>query len=512
LWDLRSAERGSRMVCRRMKREDQPVRTLVYRLRESTRYAERQGHLYLVSRFPLKAIILHPSWKKVFDRLSEKRELPFEEILGLATGVNPSRLEAFLNGLVRKGYLDMEGLPLLSEFPPVSIIIPVRNRPDEIAACLNSLKNLEYPQDKLEIIVVDDASEDRTPSVVSQFPARLIALEERHQASFCRNLAAREAKGDILAFIDSDCLADSLWLRELVPTFEDPAVGVVGGLVDSAGRRKNLDRYEKVKSSLRIALWFKRSEVDQKSFYVPSCNMLTRKSLFRGLGGFLAELHVGEDVDYCWRAEDTGYQVEYRPMGRVYHKHRNRLKDFCFRRFDYGMSEPLLQLRHPQRPKKILLSPAASLFWLFGVLGTIAGSPAVAGLCGAVVLADFARRLQKMRSGGVPVGALEVLLAVFRSDVAFLYHLSAFVSRYYLVWAIAVGFFFPRAFMIVLGVHIGVGLAEYFLRKPRVDPLSFLFYFSLDQLFYQLGVWWGCLRNRCFAPVNPQVSVRLASG
>ncbi len=494
-----------------MKGEGRAVETLVYRLRRSTRYCEREGLVYLVSRFPLKATILHPSWKRAFDLLSEKEELSFEEILGQAKARNPSRLRVFLNDLVRKGYLEMEGLPGLSEFPPVSIIIPVRNRPEEIAACLNSLRTLEYPSERLEIIVVDDASEDRTRSVVSRFPVRLISVQERSRASYCRNLGAMEAKGEILAFIDSDCLADSLWLRELVPAFEHPSVGVVGGLVDSADERKLLDRYEKVKSSLRVASWFKRSEVDERFFYVPSCNMLTRKSLFLGLGGFMADLQVGEDVDYCWRAEDKGYHVEYRPIGRVFHKHRNRVQDFCSRRFDYGISEPLLQQRHPKRPKKILLSPGASLFWLVGAFAAMAGSAAVAGLCAAVALADFARRFQKMRQRGVPVVPLEVALAVLRDYLTFLYQVSAFFSRYYLLWSIPFGFFLPKVSMIILGVHIGVGLTEYFLRKPRIDSLSFLFFFSLDQFFYQLGVWWGCLRNRYFAPVNPRVCGRLAS-
>jgi len=67
---------------------------------------------------------------------------------------------------------------------------------------------------------VDDASNDQTPDVVSRFAVRLLRLERHRQASYCRNHAARQARGDLLAFIDSDCLADSAWLQELVPDMQ----------------------------------------------------------------------------------------------------------------------------------------------------------------------------------------------------------------------------------------------------------------------------------------------------
>lgn len=119
------------------------------------------------------------------------------------------------------------------------MIVPVRNRPEDIQACLDSLTVLDYPAEKLEIIVVDDASEDNTPEVVEQYPdVRLLRMTRHRQASLCRNRAAEIARGEILAFIDSDCLADPAWLKELVPAFLDPSLGALGGLVDAAWEEK----------------------------------------------------------------------------------------------------------------------------------------------------------------------------------------------------------------------------------------------------------------------------------
>src|SRR6266545_2838660 len=58
------------------------------------------------------------------------------------------------------------------------------------------------------------------------------------------------------------------------------------------------------------------------TFYLPSCNLLVRRSAFLNAGGFKDEMHVGEDVDLTWRLRDGGWTISYLPLGRVYHEHR----------------------------------------------------------------------------------------------------------------------------------------------------------------------------------------------
>jgi mycofactocin system glycosyltransferase len=481
-----------------------------YRLRPPVRVQERNGNLFLLSAFPLKAMILSTSWRPALDRLSQGDWVPGEEILRHIPTGDPLKVELFLEDLVRKGYLEQQGLPALPEFPVISVIVPVRNRECEIAACLESLLRLRCPPEKLDLIVVDDASEDRTLEVVSTFPVRLISMAKQSQASFCRNIGAQQARGEILAFIDSDCQADALWLRELVPAFREQRIGVVGGRVDSVLQANALDRYEKVKSSLYMGPWFKRSGETDRFFYVPSCNLLTRKDLFVELGGFRADLHVGEDVDYCWRVQDRGYEVEYSPRGKIFHRHRNTFRGFCSRRFDYGTSEPLLQRLHRARLKTLLLAPAASLFWVLAAMSFLTAEGTLLGLCGLVALFDSGAALRKLRTRSVPVRAYEVVLAVFRCYLAVLYNTCAFVSRYYLFWILPLALFFPEAGVAMIVAHLLSGVGEYLIRKPRLDPFSFLFLFSLEQLSYQAGVWWGCINKKFFAPVNPRLSIRLS--
>ncbi|MCF8146902.1 MAG: mycofactocin biosynthesis glycosyltransferase MftF [Deltaproteobacteria bacterium] len=476
-----------------------------YRLAKGVTCHQQKKAFQLVLSYPLKAIRLHPSWGAVFKALAGREFVPLDTIASLLQGPEPLQVELFLNDLVSKGFLETENTPALSDYPFVSIIIPVRNRPREIEDCLRSLEELYYPSSSLEILVVDDASTDDTPQRVSRFPVELIRLQENRQAPHCRNLAAKKAKGDILAFIDSDCRADPQWLRDLVPVFRDTRIAAVGGRVEGYFKDSGLDRYEAVKSSLIIGRRIRRSADKDMAFYVPSCNLLARKDVFLSLGGFKESLIVGEDVDFCWRLQDAGHHVEFRPTGRIHHKHRNRLIPFCKRRYDYGTSEPMLQHLHPNRGKEMVFPLGASLFWSMGMIAGLFQTFLPLVLWVGIVFVDSLGKRKRVRQSEVPIPFPALFLSVVRSYGVFFYNGCAFMSRYYLIWSIPVLLFWPLVFLVLWAMHVFTGLLEYVMRKPRLNLVGFLFYFSLDQLSYQSGVWWGCLRHLSFRAVNPRL-------
>jgi mycofactocin glycosyltransferase len=480
---------------------------LAFRLRSNVSMHEESGKLHLLLAYPLKSVVIHPFWREVMGLLAQDTFTGFEAMLSIARNTDPAKMEGFLMDLVHKGLLEVQGAPDMAEFPSVSIIIPVHNRPEDIKACLNSLMLLNYPKDKLEVLVVDDASTDETPDVVSRFPVRLIRNKQNRQASFCRNLAAHQTKGEILAFIDSDCLADSGWLLELIPAFRDSTLGAVGGRVDAYYDKGGLDRYEKVKSSLIMGTWPKRSQQDNPFFYVPSCNLLVRRELFVGLDGFNETLIVGEDVDLCFQIVKQGYRLEYRTMGTVYHKHRNRLIPFCKRRFDYGTSEPLLQKMHPDKVKSMVFPPTKTAFWLLVLLATITARVWPLAMGGLIVVADILLAIFRYRL--LPISLWDVCGSVIRSFPAFLYHCCSFFSRYYLVFALVMGMMLPVAGMVVIAMHLLAGMVEYSMKKPKMNTMLFFWYFTLEQMSYQLGVWYGCIKYRCMMPVNPRITTGL---
>jgi len=487
-----------------MKMADNNV-TFSYILSKGVSIFEKGSTLYLIRKNPLSTITLNPAWAPVLNLLNQREYISFNEV---CTHVNadPAKIGIFLNSLVRKGFMESRGYRSLSDYPSVTVIIPVRNRPEDISECLTSLIKLDYPAEKIEIIVVDDASDDNTPEVVSSFPVRLIKNTIRMQASYSRNLAAKEAKGDIIAFIDSDCVAHPLWLKELVPAFIDESNGAVGGKVDSWFDKKAVDRYEKGSSSLNKGNRSRSSKEEGNFFYLPTCNLLVKKELFIKLGGFHIDMTVGEDVDFCWRLKDGGYDIEYRPAGVVFHKHRNKIWAFFKRRFQYGTSEPLLQKKHPDRLKKMFYLPLTVLFWLTVLAAALSGHYLLFLLCGVILIVDTHLKWMKGEKKALPIKYMQILCAVFRGYFVSGYYWCAFFSRYYLFLTFILAPSFPMTTLILIINHLLVAVCEYFIKKPSSSLFSFIFYFTLDQLAYQLGVWYGCFKNRSFNPVNPVIS------
>ncbi len=483
---------------------------LLYRLAKGVKYRQVEGRPTLVLDYPLKVVRLDPVWSSlfIFSDLASRGTFYLENSIDQVGRPSSQKTERFLNLLVRKGFLESSGTESLFSPPFVSVIVPVRNRAEMIAECLRSLHALDYPREKIEIIVVDDASQDNTSAVVSEFQVKLIRLPERRQAAWCRNSAAGQARGELLAFIDSDCLADALWLKDLVPAFRDPAVGAVGGVVEAYRGQGGLDRYETVKSSLKVSSRHRRSGPDDRLFYVPSCNLVVRKEIFLQVGGFRADLHVGEDVDLCWRLQDHGFEVEYRPSGKIHHKHRNRLWPFCLRRFQYGTSEPMLQKLHPERKKTFPVPPTAFLFWAVSALSAALRTFPLAAMGLAILFGESFQRFWKMRQSKIPLDLKEVGLAVFRSCLSFFYHCCAFVSRYYLIWAFLLAPLFPSTSLLLFSMHLLTGTVEYLTRRPQLSPFEFALCFTLEQMSYQAGVWWGCMRNQNFYAVMPKIEIR----
>jgi mycofactocin glycosyltransferase len=474
--------------------------------RVSVREHEQQG--VLVMSYPLKAMRVSKALLPLFRYLESQGECHLDDLLGLFPGPGKHALEDFLNRLEKKGWVVGSGLTPLFPLPQVSVIIPVRNRPEEIRSCLTSLADLDYPGEKLEIFVIDDASEDETPQGVDDFPVTLHRMTERQGASACRNWGARHCQGDIICFLDSDCLADPAWLHELLPVFRRPEVGAAGGLVDSHDESTALDRYEKVKSALHMGTRSTDSAQGNAFFYLPSCNLAVRKDTFMEVGGFDENLEVGEDVDLCWRMIDAGWTVEYRSSAKILHKHRNRIWPFCKRRFEYGTSEPLLQSLHPERSKTFVLWPKALGFWILFVATLVSGNWTVGLAASAWILADTLMRHRRITKLAVHLHPLLAFGAVVRSNLSFLYHCCAFTSRYHLIWATALIPVFPLIGSLAWFFHLVVGTVEFLVRKPRLNLLVFLGLFSLEQLSYQAGVWFGCFRERFFLPLFPRISMR----
>jgi len=122
--------------------------------------------------------------------------------------------------------------PLEGELPSVSVIVAAYNEDAWIARKLQSTLSQDYPEDRIEVIVISDGSTDRTGEIVADFQdprVKLLVHNERRGKSVALNLGVEGAKGEVLVFTDANALFAAGAIRALAGHFVDPRVGLISG-------------------------------------------------------------------------------------------------------------------------------------------------------------------------------------------------------------------------------------------------------------------------------------------
>jgi len=236
------------------------------------------------------------------------------------------------------------GLPALSEYPKVSVVVCAYNAESTMAACLDSLQQLRYPA--YEVVVIDDGSTDRTGWIADQYEGVHVVHQENLGLSAARNVGIAASTGEIIAFTDSDCVVDPDWLHYLVATFLSSGQPAVGG-PNLAPPEDSLVATCVAASPggpLHVLL------NDEEAEHIPGCNMAFRREVLEEIGGFDPIYRAaGDDVDLCWRLQERGYRIGFSPAAMVWHFRRNTVKAYVGQQRGYGKAEGLLYFRHPQR-------------------------------------------------------------------------------------------------------------------------------------------------------------------
>lgn len=203
--------------------------------------------------------------------------------------------------------------PVPSTAVSISIIIPALNEERMIGRCLESLAKLATSHDLFEVMVVDNGSRDRTLEIAESFHDRLnlkVLQKTNVRISALRNLGARAAAGDILAFLDADCLAPQDWLDRILELVPADGAGVVGAHYllpdDSTWVGRTWHRYQEEPKSGEVS-------------HVPAGDLIMRREDFLRLGGFDETIQTNEDYELCERARKSGIQVRAFPGIGVVH-------------------------------------------------------------------------------------------------------------------------------------------------------------------------------------------------
>ena len=214
--------------------------------------------------------------------------------------------------------------------PEVSVIVPVRNGEVSIPPLLRSLDTQTLERKRYEVIVVDNDSSDRTAEVAAATGARVVC-EPIANRSRARNRGAAHAASRLYAFTDADCIAAPGWLQALLGR-ADSAPLVAGDVRVRVRDQPNaIERYE--------AMWRfgQRSWVQQG--WAATANLLVHADAFEAVGGFDPTWrHIGEDVDFCFRARDAGYGLGYCAEAVVEHDAERELRPVLERCFRHGYS------------------------------------------------------------------------------------------------------------------------------------------------------------------------------
>jgi len=223
-----------------------------------------------------------------------------------------------------------------AEKPFFSIIVPTYNHPERLADCLKSLSQLEYPRDRFEVIVVDDGSQVNPEAVVAPFLGRLNVslITQKHSGpGAARNNGATQARGQFLAFTDSDCMPVSNWLQNLATRFAmepDHAIG---------GRTLNFlsdNLYSTTSQVTRDVVYAYYNTHHHKMQFFPSSNLAMPADRFRAIGGFDPTFTRSQDRELCDRWQHYGFQMTYAPEVLVYHAHPYTFHAFWRRYFNGG--------------------------------------------------------------------------------------------------------------------------------------------------------------------------------
>jgi hypothetical protein len=127
------------------------------------------------------------------------------------------------------------------------------------------------------------------------------------------------------------------------------------------------------------------------------------------------------------------------------------------------------------------------------------------GLGAALFMMDGINKHDRLSSRQIPITMRQVFIAILRGYLSFVYHCCSFISRYYLIAVPLVMLISPWIAVVAMAMHLIVGSVEFWVRKPSLNLLSFLVFFTLEQISYQSGVWRQCLQQCNFRPLLPRI-------
>ena len=182
--------------------------------------------------------------------------------------------------------------------PPVSVVVPAHDEARFVGACIASIRATQWPAESLEIIVVDNRSQDDTAEVAARAGATVIR-DTSTTIGAVRNVGLRAARHEYLAYVDADCTVSATWISGALRLLEsDPSIGAVGGPCIAPAEGSWVER---ALAPVRLS-WSGARMADS----LATSSFVARTALLRELGGFNEQLASGEDSEMSARLRQHG--------------------------------------------------------------------------------------------------------------------------------------------------------------------------------------------------------------
>jgi len=314
----------------------------------------------------------------------------------------------------------------------VSVVIPTYNPGKRILKTIGALKK----QSPYEMIVVDDRSETDTSFLKSIMGIKFIRCSHGGAAK-ARNVGIKAAKGEIIAFIDDDCIPSENWLKNITRHFKTPEIGGVGG----AYRTENKSL---IPWLIGEEIAYRHSKYDRFIEFIGTYSAAFPKKVLEKVGGFDEDFkHAdSEDNDLSYRIRRAGYLLVFEPRAYVYHHHPDTLIKYMKNQMRRAYWRVLLYKKHKSKIsgdkysgiRDFVQAPIAFFIILFSVLSPFLQDFVFLSLSFLVllILMQIKESCYMIRRGGLK-GILIIPLNVLR----------AFAWLFGVVWG-SILFFFKR--------------------------------------------------------------------
>ena len=259
--------------------------------------------------------------------------------------------------------------------PTVSVMFPTYNRMNSLILALRSAAQLNYPQDKYEVIVIDDGSSDGTQEAVraiqEECGSKILYFRQRRKGiTAARNLGLSKASGEYLIFTDDDCIFEKEWLWKMLRYFDSTQIGAVGGPDQCPPNASFLAQCVDYTTTSFIGTGGVRRKTGLivAKYYPRGCNMMVPKHIVKQVGGFDPTLQAGEEIELGYRIRTAGYRLVYAAEALVWHQRRDKIFGFMKQMFTRGYTRVELARRHRELLEPSYLLPPVAVLTLFFLL------------------------------------------------------------------------------------------------------------------------------------------------